>query len=265
MNTHRDKIAIATTVGNWELYQRTEKTFPVGVKKYAIDGSKGFYGLKSLIFILKKLRSFDLDWLILADEDVVFTKPEKTFSLIKYMNEQGYSVCGMRDGGTLHWRNENPFSINTFFTILNLKEIYPIFDEKEIYQNQYILENEFDQDLNKLNFQNYKTSSLFEEYYCFFFWLLRKGKKIFYLHADNPSNDETTAVYDEAGEVFLYHSWYARFYNKEKVHSRRIDDMLKKGKYVEQFSSPIIIKDRYYHLKYFFYKIYRDILRKIRH
>ncbi|MCM4154698.1 hypothetical protein [Gramella sp. AN32] len=264
MKINPDKITIATTVGNWDLYQKTVKSFPERVKKYAIDGSKGFYGLRSLIYIIKKLKSEDMEWLILADEDVVFTQPDRTFSLINFMKEHDYTVCGMRDGGTLHWRNENPFSINTYFTILNLQKVYEIFDEKEIYQNQYILENEFDQDLNKVNFQNYKPFSLFEEYYCFFFWLLRNGKKFFYLNADNPSNDETTAVFDNEGEIFLYHAWYARFYNENKIHTERIEDMLKKGKYVEQTSSPIIIKDRYYHLRYFFYKIYRDILRKLR-
>lgn len=264
MNIDRNKIAIATTVGNWDLYEETVKSFPIGVKKYAIDGSKGFYGLRSLIYIIKKLKSRNMEWLILADEDVVFTKPDKTYSLINFMVDNGYTVCGMRDGGTLHWRNENPYAINTYFSILNLKEIYKIFDEKEIYRNQYILKNEFDQDLNELNFQNYKTSSLFEEYYCFFFWLLRNGKKIFYLNAKNPSDDETTVVFDQEGDVFLYHAWYARFYNKDKVHTERIETMLKKGEYVEQTSSPVILKDQTYHLRYFFYKIYRNILRKMR-
>lgn len=264
MNINRDKIAIATTVGNWDLYQKAVKSFPKGVKKYAIDGSKGFYGLRSLIYILKKLKSKDIEWLILADEDVVFTQPNKTFSLIDFMNAQDYTVCGMRDGGTLQWRNENPFSINTFFTILNLKEVYQIFDEKEIYTNQYILEDEFDQDLNLLNFQNYKTSSLFEEYYCFFFWLLRNDKKFLYLNAKNPFEDETTAVFDEEENVFLYHAWYARFYNKDRVHTERIEAMLKKGKYVEQTRSPVILRDQTYHLRYFFYKAYRNILRKLR-
>lgn len=264
MESNKNKTVISTTVSNWELYEKSLKSFPQGVKKIAIDGSKGFYGLKSLVFILKKLKSDNFDWLILVDEDVVFTKPDKTLSLINFMTVNNYTACGMRDGGTLQWRNENPHSINTFFAVINLNEVFKIFDEKEIYKNQYIIENEFYLDPDLVNFRNFTSTSLFEEYYCFFFWLLRKGRKIYYLNAENPFNNETTAVFDNQGEVFLYHAWYARFYNKDKIHTDRINLMLEKGKNIEPQTSPIVIKDNYYQFKYFFYKIYRAIVRKLR-
>jgi len=81
VNIEKDKIAIVTTVGNFDLYNRTINFFPTGIKIYMVDGTKGFYGIRSLLFFIEKLKNSGIDWLIMADEDVVFKKPEYVFDL----------------------------------------------------------------------------------------------------------------------------------------------------------------------------------------
>ena len=263
MNVDKKKVGIITTVSNWDLYNKSLPFFPSDIKLFAIDGTKGFYGINSIRFFMKKLKKYDLDWLIMADEDVIFTNPENVFDLIGFMEKEGYAASGMRDGGVLKWRDKNPYLLNTFFTILNLKEIFPIYDEGEMMSNQYILENEFQEDL-VLPFKNYQKDSLFESYYCFFLWLLRKGKKIYYLKGLNPFPNETTLVLDHKERELLYHSWYARLYNQNEYHTERINFILKKGRLNRNDLKPIVFKNHSFHLKKFIRKQLGRIMNKLK-
>lgn len=257
-------IAIVTTVNNWDLYGKTSKSFPMEVDIYAVDGSDRFYGLRSLMFVLKKFKKTSYKWLLLVDEDAVFSSTTELYSLIRYMEAEKITACGMRDGGEIKWRNFSPYSINTFFCIINLEKIYKVFNSKEIIDNQYILKDEFSYQIPNLKYSNYRKDSLFEEYYCFFFWLLRKNKKIFYLEATNPFHDETTALKNHKNEVFLYHAWYSRFYGKDKVHTERINKMIDLGQKTNNTVSPVLLKNIPYKLKFLVYKYYRRFLRKLR-
>ncbi len=260
----KKKVGIVTTVFNPTLYERSKEFFPEGIKLFTINGTGGFYGLKSLLFAIEELRSYNLDWLIMADEDVVFTKPENVFSLINFMAEKGFTVGGMRDGGEIKWRNNNPHVINHFFAILNLRDIYTIYNRNEILNNQYIKADEFPE-LNNLKYNNSDINSLFENYYCFYLWLLRNGKKFYYINATNPMKNDyaTTALWDNQGESFLYHTWYARFYNKNKFHTERIDRIIKLGKLGGKSTPPIKLNNHLYDIKTFFYKYYRRVLRRV--
>lgn len=266
MEVDRKRIGIITTVLNQELYSRTIKFFPKGIKIFAVDGTKGLYGIKSLAFFLKRLKNYELDWLIMADEDVVFTHPERVFNLINYLADNEYTVCGMRDGGVIKWRNKNPYLINTFFAILDLKEIYNIYREKEMLSNQFILKNEFKDHVPEIPHDNYDVNSLYEGYYRFFLWLIRKGKKTKFLHATNPFEEDyvTTLVFDHKGEDILYHTWYARFYGKNKFHTERINRIISKGKVNNEQASPMVLKNRILHFRFFFYKYYRRLIRKFK-
>jgi hypothetical protein len=105
----------------------------------------------------------------------------------------------------LSWRNKNPYLINPFFCILNLEKIYSIYNEKAFLNNQYIIENEFNDDLSSLTFK-YTKDSLFEDYYCFFLWLRRNNLKFRFLNAqgNNFENDlETTSVFDINNNILL--------------------------------------------------------------
>lgn len=248
-----DRIAILTTVSNFDLYHKSIKFFPAGISRYVVDGTKGFYGIRSLLFAIERLKDKDIDWLIMADEDVIFKNPDFLFDLIDHMKEQEFICCGMRDGGTLEWRNQSPYAINTFFSILNLDAVSKIFDKKAILKNQFINPSEDLGDLSRLQADNYKKNSLYEGYYCFYFWLLRKGKKILYLNATALKNDETTIVFDHHKRELLYHTWYARFYKKDPSQTQRIDAILSLGKDEGHDKAYTILENKSFKFRLFFY------------
>jgi hypothetical protein len=265
LSIDKSKIGLVTTVANWELYNKTKSFFPSGLKYFAVDGTSGLYGLRSLVFVLEKLRNYDLDWLIMADEDVIFTDEGEVFELIEYMDKGSFSASGVRDGGQLEWRNKNPHVLNTFFCILNLKEIFKIYNRKEMLSQQVIFRKEFDDtEISFLPFKNYDTTSLFEPYYCFFLWLLRKGKKINYLMATNPVENDyaTTLVRNNAGNDILFHTWYARFYGKEEFHTQRIKKIIDLGVKTSGLKRIVLLKNYPFTIKKFFYTISRKIVRK---
>ena len=129
---NKSNIAILTTVVNFELYKITSKFFPQGIKKYVIDGRDGMFGIHSIYYMFDNLANRDIDWLILADGDVVFKDGNVVFSIIDKMNAEDFYVCGIRDGGIISHRIYNPNMVNTFFTIINFKKILKIWDKKEI-------------------------------------------------------------------------------------------------------------------------------------
>lgn len=109
------RIALLTTVINWDLYKRSSVYFPDSTERYVIDGTNGMYGIESIFFMMKKLKNNSIDWLVMADEDVLFINPEGIHSIIDKMEKENFLVCGARDGGAMELRNHNPNSINTFF------------------------------------------------------------------------------------------------------------------------------------------------------
>lgn len=223
MHNH-NTIAIVSTVINFDLYQKSMPFFPQEIQKYVIDGTNGMHGLDSIIFMIKKLKGRGIEWLIMADEDVLFVNPKGVFTIIEEMKSNDYMISGVRDGGAISIRKFSPFLINTFFSIINFKELESIWDEKEMMKHQYISENEFEEDLAMLPGE-YDAKSIYEPYYRFYFWLRRQKKKILFLDATIPLSDDqnTTLVYDTEGQPLLYHTWYARSYGVNEMHTKRID------------------------------------------
>lgn len=223
MHNH-NTIAIVSTVINFDLYQKSMPFFPQDIQKYVIDGTNGMHGLDSIIFMIKKLKGRGIEWLIMADEDVLFVNPKGVFTIIEEMKSNDYMISGVRDGGAISIRKFSPFLINTFFSIINFKELESIWDEKEMMKHQYISENEFEEDLAMLPGE-YDAKSIYEPYYRFYFWLRRQKKKILFLDATIPLSDDqnTTLVYDTEGQPLLYHTWYARSYGVNEMHTKRID------------------------------------------
>jgi len=257
------KIAILTTVANFNLYNKTSKFFPRGIRKYVIDGTNGMYGIHSIKYMMKRLKGKGIEWLIMADEDVIFTKSNTVFSLIEEMKKQDITVCGVRDGGIIAHRKQNPFAINTFFSILNFKEVEAIWNKKEVLQNQYTIENEFKDDLSNLEGE-FNVKSLYEPYYCFYFWLRRQHKKIKFLDAkickDEISN---TVLFND--KVFLFHTWYARSYQVNKKHTDRINTILDFQKKESRIRDDevIIFKSKLFAFKQKMEKNYRRIRNKL--
>lgn len=264
MSLDKSKVAIVTTVCNWDLYERTKHFFPNNIKIFAIDGTRSFYGIKSMVFFMKKLKKYNLEWLIMADEDVIFTNPEKVFDLIEYLHINDYTVSGTSEASRFENWTKHPYVINTFFGILNLKDIYKIYDEKEMLKNQYVLENEFSHKESWMPEYPHKINSLAEPYYCFFLWLLRKEKKTKFLNISRPVKDDllTTVVHDHNGHAFLSHTWYARFYKIDNFHTFRIDKIIKQGLNNCTTENPIILIDHKHNFKFFLYKYFHRFLRK---
>jgi len=238
-------IALLTTVANFELYEKSAPLFPQNIQKFVIDGTTGMHGLESIKYMFKKLKNKNIEWLIMADEDVIFSNPNAVFEIIEHMKNNNYTVCGVRDGGMIPHRKQNPYLINTFFSILNFSVIENSWNEKEIIKNQYSKEKEFNDNISNLKY-DYNVSSTYEPYYCFYLWLRRKGEKFLFLDATVPFEDDeiTNEVKDHNGKSMLYHTWYARAYGVNEKHTKRIDkifSLLSVEK--SDFENPIIFKD----------------------
>lgn len=258
------KIAIISTVINQELYQKSSQLFPNYILHYVIDGTNGMFGIDSICYMMKKLKGKGIEWLIMADEDVLFINPNGVFSLIAEMKSNNYFVCGVRDGGAIPNRFFSPYLINTFFSIINFKELELIWNENEVLKNQYINDNEFKDDLNNLK-EDFDVKSIYEPYYCFYFWLRRKNKKFLFLEATAPFGEDriTTLVHDIAGTELLYHTWYARSYGNNEKHTERINKIFELLKFKNnKVVNPIVFKHKTFFLKQKIKKLFRRLIMK---
>lgn len=260
----KSKIALLTTVINWDLYKKSSQYFPVGIQKYVIDGRDGMFGIDSIYFMMEKFKEMDVDWLIMADEDVLFLNPETVYEVMDYMSENNFILSGVRDGGDIPNRTYSPFLINTFFSIVNLKKLKAIWSKEEVKKNQYILEYEFEEDCSELK-EKYDVMSLYEPYYCFYFWLRRKGEKILFLKSEAPFDDRiTTLAFTPKNEKLFYHTWYARSYGNNKKHTERIDNVFKLLSFnPSKYQEPIIWKDNLFFIKRFIRKQKRRVQMKL--
>lgn len=257
-------IAILTTVINYELYQKSSQLFPPNIQKYVIDGTDGMFAIDSICYMMQKLKGKGIEWLITADEDVLFENPDLVFDLIDKMESQNYTVCGIRDGGLISHRMYNPYLINTFFSVLHFKEIESMWNKREVLKNQYVIENEFDDDLSKLT-EAFDAVSIYEPYYCFYLWLRRNGKEFLFLDSNLPFQEDsiTNAAYFE-NKILLYHTWYARSYGINKKHTDRINNILELLKFKNKaISSPIVFKHQTFFIIKRVRKLYKRILMRI--
>lgn len=260
----KERIAILSTVINFDLYAKSSLLFP-NVVKYVIDGRTGMYGIDSLCYMMKKLGNKDIDWLIMADEDVLFQDPDAVFNVIEKMERENIMFAGVRDGGEISHRNNSPYAINTFFSILNFKELKKIWNKEQMLSNQFVSNDSFNDDLSELKYE-YNKDSLYEPYYCFYFWLRRLGKKALFLKAGMPfSNDNiTNTVFNDKEEILLYHTWYARSYGNNEKHTERINAVFERinGK-LNNNIPPVIFKDPTFVVRSYFKKQVRRVKIKL--
>ncbi len=262
---NKSNIALLSTVINIELYNKSSQLFPKDIDVYLIDGTNGMFGIDSISYMMKKLKGKDIEWLIMADEDVLFIEPNGIYSIIDKMRKENYFVSGVRDGGVISNRTYSPYLINTFFSIINFKELEVIWNEREVRKNQYINEGEFEENLSGLK-ENFDVKSVYEPYYCFYFWLRRKGKKILFLVAEMPFSDDnkTTLVFDAHNNKLLYHTWYARSYGNNEMHTNRINRVFDLLHFENKIIvKPIIFKDKTFLIKSKFKKLKKRIKMKI--
>lgn len=248
------KISFISTVSNFKLYKETSKFYPPDIERYVIDGRKGMFGFNSFVFMMESLKDKDIDWLVMIDEDAILLDFNVLLNLIEYMNNNNFLVSGMQDGGVISVRKQSPFAINTYFSVLNFKKLKEIWDLSDIIKNQFIKNNEFVM-FNDFIKNEFNKGSLLEDYYCIYFWILRKGHKILYLNADKYFLDDNTTnvLFNHDNHPLIFHTWYGRLYAKDKFHTNRINKVLEKSrKSVKYFNrtnkpnKPIIIVDRFF-------------------
>jgi hypothetical protein len=109
------KIAIISTVINQKLYQKSSRLFPENITKYVIDGKNGMYGIDSICYMMKKLKGKGIEWLIMADEDVLFVNSNQVFPIIEEMAQNEIMLCGVRDGGVIACRKKKSFRYQHLF------------------------------------------------------------------------------------------------------------------------------------------------------
>ena len=252
-------IAIVSTVQNKGLFTKTSMLLPRNISHYVIDGSNGMHGISLILYVFKKLKIKNYDYLIFLDEDVVITNFSSIYDLILRMSETKTAVVGVRDGGVIRHRNYNPIPVNTFFMILDFKDIISVFNANEILSNQYIKDNEFNANLGDLIY-DYNSQSLYEPYYCFFLWLKRSGRTFLYIDVKECFDELTTGLIFEKN-LFAYHTWHARSYGKNEYHTNRINNVLKEfktllnGEFVNE--NIIYLKDSFFWLTQFLKKSLR--------
>lgn len=256
------KIAIISTVINFDLYAKSSQLFPKNIPKYVIDGTNGMHGLDSLFYMMKKLKGKEIEWLIMADEDVLIYDSAVICDIIQKMQSEDYMICGIRDGGIITHRIYNPFVINTFFSIINFKELERVWDKKQITKNNFIRINEFDDDLTNLQ-GKYDENSLYEPYYCFYLWLRRKNKRFLFLDGYMSEDQITNSVFYK-DKLLLYHTWFARAYGINKKHTNRIDKIFELTNFQNNKTYEArIFKDKSFFLIKKMKKMYQRIIRKI--
>jgi hypothetical protein len=172
-------------------------------------------------YLVQMIRDVDADFIINIDEDAFVFDLERLKALLIYVVENGYVNCGMPDGGMVDIRKFNPLVTNPYFNILNVKSIREKFSEKSI----------ADYPLHKDEYMdNYPKQMLKSEYkfinnepYCRFFVWMSQEFKTLYLNAETHPDGESTILYDHNNEPFLIHTWYSRFYNTDRFHTKRIN------------------------------------------
>lgn len=179
--------------------------------KIKVSGENNFYSLTFLLHVIEQYTHYD--WGIFIDEDCFISNIDAMHSLLNHVIQNKYTFCGAPDGGVISHRYHNPISINTFFTIIDLKKI------REKYNRKAIEHSKYGNDLNrhipdKLFKRGYNIKyDNYEPYYKLFFWALRNGAKPLYLDVRNynVSYDNLSSVLkNHKGEEFAYHSWFSR-------------------------------------------------------
>ena len=212
--TDAKRIKIYTRSMNDVLYHKAMALCDLPYEKVRLMGTSADGYLYQLI------ADTEADWAINIDEYAFVCDLEAMKRLIDYCMENGYDNCGMPDGGVVHLRDGNPLVTNPYFNILNIKAIRKQFDTT--FLNEKPVRIRFTQNDLLIGAHNFHNSSE-EPYYPFFIWMSNHFKTL-YLKATNHPDGESTVLYNHLGEPFLIHTWYSRFYNRDRFHTHRIDN-----------------------------------------
>jgi hypothetical protein len=81
-------VAILTTVANFDLYYKTNPMFDCKYDRYVIDGKDGMHGIHSLLYMMKKFKNLNYDYIIMADEDFILKSNKAVVDLIAEMKKK---------------------------------------------------------------------------------------------------------------------------------------------------------------------------------
>lgn len=172
-------------------------------------------------YLYQIIADTEADWVINIDEDAFVTNVEALEDLIDYCMDNGFVNCGMPDGGIVHLRDGNPMVTNPYFNIFHTQAVRKILNgsipvpieppNRQCFRADNIL-------VAPYNFDNTDV----EPYYPLFIWMANHCKTL-YLKATNHPDGESTVLCDHHNHPFLIHTWYSRFYNHDRIHTRRID------------------------------------------
>lgn len=193
-----------------------------------IDGSNSFYGKKLLdnIFNERNLHK-KYDYIVLIDEDCFMLNDNAVDELICYMEQNDVDIVGVPDGLATPVRFHRPDVPNIFFTIFKTKKM--TFDPSEV-ANYKVPIGE-----SKQGVYAYDN---FEPYYQWLCFMVYKLGMVFKpLEAHTLDDNWTTAV-SFNGNGFAYHTWFARRYEKDTAHTKRINDIITKVNNIKRTNKP---------------------------
>lgn len=212
------KIKIYTRSMNSALYNRAMFFIDLPYPKVRLLNTSAEGYLYALV------QDEEADIVINIDEDAFIFDLDKLKNLLNFIIENEYINCGMPDGGVVHLRRMNPLVTNPYFNILNTKEIRKQFKTfREVDYSQHKVE--YEQTLPKDLMNGEYKYVYYEPYYPFFIWLGQNFKTL-YLNAINHIDGESTTLCDHLNQPFLIHTWYSRFYNRDKFHTKRINNVV---------------------------------------
>jgi hypothetical protein len=217
MNTSNEKIVIATRSMNRFLYRLSQKTVSLPYKRYRLcDTTADGYILELL--------KIDADWVINIDEDAFVTNEDSIMSLLQYMKDNSYEVCGFPDGGVMKIRCHNPLIMNPFFNIFHLKSLrnkYTLMVEKNYTAHKSEYEGKTPFGVMKEGY-GYEYD-FYEPYYPIFLWM-NQNAKCLYLSAQEHADGFSTIALDQNDHPFLIHTWWSRAYGTDPFHTERINN-----------------------------------------
>lgn len=222
-----DNTCIIVNTMSDDLLDKSKQFYEhLNICKIYVEGKHGLYGLDFLEKIIND-KSISFDWVILLDEDFFLTDTDELFSLLSYMKDNEYHVCGMPDGGVVNIRHHNPVAINPFFCIININKVRNIYSAKEV--KKAIFDDDLMTYLPKHLIKTPYDIDGFEKYYKLFFFLLRNNINFLYLDAESANKVDkkldatSTAIKSHDGAVIGFHSWYARQWRE---HEQRINNLI---------------------------------------
>ena len=166
------------------------------------------------------------DWIINLDEDAFVTDWSVIMEMIEFMAANGYEYSGMADDGVCHHRKNSWVVCNPFFNIFNAGAIRAkMADYEDINGFQFLPWME----KHKPDFiKQVSQNDFFEPFNSIFYWLMNCSKGLYLNALDH--RDELSTILLWEGKNFLYHSWYTRQFQTNKIQRTRILNLYREAK-----------------------------------